>query len=136
MRAAYEEIGRLAREGKKALLLGDWPRLGWLMNRNHAIQRDLGGSGEANEKLIAVALAHGALGAKLAGAGDGGTIIALHPEPAAMIAALRAAGSELIFYPQPAPGVCLEPAEEEGPSSDLAKDALPHENRNFTEVLE
>ncbi|MBC7237461.1 MAG: hypothetical protein H5T69_16590, partial [Chloroflexi bacterium] len=92
VREGYEEIGRICREGKKALLLQDWERLGWLMNQNHAIQRDLGGSGEANERLIAVALEHGALGAKLAGAGDGGTIIALAPEPKEVIAGLKAVG--------------------------------------------
>ncbi|MEA3408647.1 MAG: galactokinase family protein [Chloroflexota bacterium] len=109
----YERISYLAREGKKALLAGNWARLGQLMNENHAIQRDLGGSGEANEHLIHVALEHGALGAKLAGAGQGGTIIALHPQPGEMIAALREAGSEKIFFPTPRPGVQLEPQEEE-----------------------
>ena len=109
VRKAYEEIGRLAREGKKALLGQDWEHLGWLMNQNHAIQRDLGGSGEANERLIEIATRHGALGAKLAGAGNGGTIIALHLHPEEMIAALRAAGSELVFYPQPNEGVRLDP---------------------------
>ena len=114
VRKAYEEIGRIAREGKKALLGASWERLGWLMNENHAIQRSLGGSGEANERLIQLALDHGALGAKLAGAGDGGTIIALHPDPAEMIAALREAGSERIFRPRPVPGACLdEPTSEQ-----------------------
>ncbi len=47
----YLEIGRLARAGKRALLACDWDRLAELMNRNHAIVRDLGGSGEANETL-------------------------------------------------------------------------------------
>jgi len=108
VREAYEAIGGLAREGKKALLAADWPRLGRLMNENHAIQRDLGGSGAANEELIAIALAHGALGAKLAGAGGGGTIIALNPHPEEMIAAMRAAGHELIFRPLPSEGVCLD----------------------------
>ncbi|MFH1084943.1 MAG: galactokinase family protein [Chloroflexota bacterium] len=112
VRQGYEDIGKLAREGKKALFLQDWQRLGWLMNENHAIQRDLGGSGEANERLIKVALEHGALGAKLAGAGQGGTIIALHLHPDEMIAALRAAGSDLIFNPYPCRGVCAESAEE------------------------
>jgi galactokinase/mevalonate kinase-like predicted kinase len=114
VRRGYDEIGQLAREGKKALLAGDWPRFGWLMNQNHAIQRDLGGSGEANERLLRVALEHGALGAKLAGAGDGGTIVALHPEPDEMIAALQAAGSTLIFYPQSVPGVCLGDGDAAG----------------------
>ena len=75
----YKRITEIAQVGKKALVLGDWPLLGRLMNENHAIQRDLGGSGESNERLIAAALQAGALGAKLAGAGDGGTIIALWP---------------------------------------------------------
>ncbi len=114
VRKGYEEITKLAQEGKKALLLEDWERLGWLMNENHAIQRDLGGSGEVNERLIQVALDHGALGAKLAGAGDGGTIIALHLQPAEMIEALREAGSEMIFYPYPCRGVSLdEPPRED-----------------------
>jgi galactokinase/mevalonate kinase-like predicted kinase len=116
VREAYEQITRLAQEGKKALLNADWERLGWLMNENHAIQRDLGGSGEANERLIAAALAHGALGAKLAGAGGGGTIIALHPEPERLAADLRAAGADMVFRPRPERGVGLdddEPKEKE-----------------------
>lgn len=111
VRQAYEEIAVLAREGKKALLGADWPRLGRLMNENHAIQRDLGGSGPVNEELIAIALNHGALGAKLAGAGGGGTIIALHLYPEEMIAAMRAAGHEMIFRPVPSDGVCLDVGE-------------------------
>ena len=108
VRQGYEDIARLAQEGKKALLARDWPRLGMLMNRNHAIQRDLGGSGDSNEYFIKAALDAGALGAKLAGAGGGGTIIALHPEPEALMAALQEAGSERIFRPTPCPGVCLD----------------------------
>jgi len=114
VRDGYIEIGRIAREGKKALLNSDWPRLGRLMNENHAIQRDLGGSGDANEAFIGVALDSGALGAKLAGAGDGGTIIALNPHPEEMIAALKAAGSHRIFRPCPSPGVHQEAAPVEG----------------------
>jgi galactokinase/mevalonate kinase-like predicted kinase len=114
VREGYERISHLAREGKKALLARNWERLGRLMNENHAIQRDLGGSGEANERLISAALEHGALGAKLAGAGHGGTIIALNLQPEEMIAALQEAGSESIFYPCPKSGVCYEPQPEEG----------------------
>lgn len=109
VREGYIEIQRLAREGKRALLAADWPRLGRLMNENHSIQRSLGGSGQANEHMIKVALDHGALGAKLAGAGDGGTIIALSPQPDTLIAALREAGSDCILAPCPVEGVCDEP---------------------------
>lgn len=105
---AYAEISRLAREGKKALLEADWELLGPLMNENHAIQRDLGGSGAENERLIAAALRHGALGAKLAGAGDGGTIIALHPEPEHLGNQLRQAGASRILQPRPVAGARLE----------------------------
>jgi galactokinase/mevalonate kinase-like predicted kinase len=108
VRDGYESITRLAQEGKKALLNADWERLGALMNENHAIQRDLGGSGDENERLIQMALDHGALGAKLAGAGGGGTIIALHPDPEALATALAAEGVALTFRPTPSRGVCLE----------------------------
>ena len=76
------------------------------MNENHAIQRDLGGSGESNERLIAAALHAGALGAKLAGAGDGGTIIALWPWTDSRTAWKRPApaGASAVYRPEVAPG--------------------------------
>ena len=40
----------------------------------------------------------GALGAKLAGAGGGGTIIALHPKPDKMIKELERAGANRILF--------------------------------------
>jgi len=104
----YKRIAALARQGKRALLLGDWETLGRLMNENHAIQRDLGGSGPQNEHLIAAALAAGALGAKLSGAGHGGTIIALHPDPHSLEQPLLAAGADRVIYPRPVPGVTVE----------------------------
>jgi galactokinase/mevalonate kinase-like predicted kinase len=105
----YERITQIARAGKKAMILRDWPALGRLMNENHAIQRDLGGSGQSNEQLITAALEAGALGAKLAGAGDGGTIIALWPRPdvAPLEKALREAGASAIYRPEVAPGVTV-----------------------------
>jgi galactokinase/mevalonate kinase-like predicted kinase len=106
----YERMTEIARMGKKALLLQDWPALGRLMNENHAIQRDLGGSGESNEKLIVAALAAGAPGAKLAGAGSGGTIIALWPweDAAPLEDALHSAGASAIYRPVVAPGATIE----------------------------
>ena len=50
--------------GKTALLRGDLGRARRAMNENHALVRDLGGSGEPNERLIAAALAAGAPGAE------------------------------------------------------------------------
>ncbi len=107
----YKRIAALARQGKRAFLMQDWVTLGRLMNENHAIQRDLGGSGPENERLIQAALDAGALGAKLAGAGRGGTIIALHPNPRTLEEALTAAGADLIMYPAAVPGVSVERVE-------------------------
>lgn len=110
----YERITEIARAGKKALLLRDWASLGRLMNENHAIQRDLGGSGESNERLIAASLQAGALGAKLAGAGDGGTIIALWPWPNTepLEKALREAGASALYPIRAVSGVTVETDEE------------------------
>jgi len=109
----YLRVAHLARLGKKALLEKDWEVLGELMNENHEIQRNLGGSGEKNEELIAVALKCGAYGAKLAGGGRGGTIIALHLEPEEMIEELRKAGATDILFPMPMEGVKVEVFEGE-----------------------
>jgi len=109
----YKRITELARMGKKALLMQDWPSLGRLMNENHAIQRDLGGSGESNERLIAAAREAGAPGAKLAGAGSGGTIIALWPwdDAAPLEEALGEAGASTLYRLQVAPGATIEKDE-------------------------
>lgn len=106
----YERITALAREAKTALLAADWVCLGRAMNENHAIQRDLGGSGEANERLIAAALEAGAWGAKLAGAGHGGTIAVLHPEPDSAARAMEAAGAVRVIHVIPSDGLIVESA--------------------------
>ncbi|MCX6374824.1 MAG: hypothetical protein NTU88_02075, partial [Armatimonadetes bacterium] len=77
--------------------------LGALMNENHAIQRDLGGSGESNEILIGAALANGAYGA-----GQGGTILALAENTDEMARVLLHAGAERVFRPRPSEGLIVE----------------------------
>ena len=108
VREGYKSIGRFARMGKKALLNQDWKELGRLMIQNHEIQRDLGGSGDVNEALIRVALEAGAEGAKLAGAGQGGTIIALATNLQPVINALKNAGAQDILFPKPDQGLSVE----------------------------
>ena len=105
---AYRRIAELARLGKRAWLDEDWPRLGDLMNENHRLVAHLGGSGPANERLIEAARGAGAHGAKLAGAGGGGTIIALTDDPARVGNALREAGADSIMTPEPLPGLTIE----------------------------
>ena len=105
--AGFHRVGELGRLGKKALLRGDWVGLGRLMNENHEITRRLKGSGEANEALIAAALRAGALGAKLSGAGRGGTIIALHEDPDYVEQALCDAGAAFTVRLQPQEGLTV-----------------------------
>lgn len=104
-RAGFERIGELGRLGKRALLDGNWEWLGELMNENCELVRDLIGLGEPNERLIAAALEAGALGAKLSGAGRGGTIIALHEDPNWMGERLLAAGAERLIWLEPGEGL-------------------------------
>lgn len=107
VREAYRRMAAIALEGKRALLHEDWPRLGGLFDENHALTRELGGSGDANERLIDAALRVGAFGAKLAGAGGGGTVVVLWPdrdsEP--LERALFEAGASAMFRPAVEPGV-------------------------------
>ncbi len=99
-------IGRLAREAKRALLEQNWHQLAGLMNENYAIIRELGGSGESLDRLVQVALEHGALGAKLAGAGGaGGTIIVLTLQPQRTLPALREHAEQIIPLAPSAPGL-------------------------------
>lgn len=107
-REGFERIGLLGRLGKKALLQRDWEWLGELMNDNHRLTDNLIGAGEANNGLIDAALKAGALGAKLSGAGRGGTIIALHEDPDWMGQQLLEAGAERLVQLKPNPGLTVE----------------------------
>jgi galactokinase/mevalonate kinase-like predicted kinase len=80
MSAAWET----AWKGKLALLIGDWESFGELMCENHRVVDEMmsycgisEGAGWANNRFIEAALLSGALGAKLTGAGGGGSVFAL-----------------------------------------------------------
>jgi galactokinase/mevalonate kinase-like predicted kinase len=103
----YRRVTELGWRGKKALLQGDWAALGGYMNENHDIQRDLGGSHPACDRLIEAARDTRAYGAKLAGAGAGGTIIALCADKEKTEAALREAGAFRILHPSPVSGLIV-----------------------------
>ena len=119
VRRGYRRIAELARRGKRALLSRDWRTLAGLMNQNHSIQQQVGASGEAMDEAIEVARGAGAWGAKLAGAGGGGSIILLHPEfgdssaqalpthPVVGAVVARYPGARLIV-PTPQPGVTCQ----------------------------
>ncbi len=106
----YSEIALLARRAKRALVEGDWETLARHMNENHRIQDAINPSGERNIRMIEAALVHGALAAKLAGAGGGGTIIVLTLDPDKQTAALKEAGAASFLALRPSPGVRVEPS--------------------------
>ncbi|MDD3926896.1 MAG: hypothetical protein PHT33_09585 [bacterium] len=91
--SAYNRIAAIAREGKRALLEEDWKRLALLMKENHALQDRLSASGPEVDCLISAAMDGGAVAAKLAGAGGGGTVIALTFDPDKTSAAMAQAGA-------------------------------------------
>ncbi|MFH0964621.1 MAG: hypothetical protein V2A58_11505 [Planctomycetota bacterium] len=105
VRRGYERAAHLARVGKRALLEGNWRVLGQLMNENHRIQQEIGASGPENDRVIEAALAGGALGAKLSGAGGGGTIIALATDPEPVLAKIREIGELQVLKLSPGAGV-------------------------------
>lgn len=94
--------------GSRALTTGDWIALAELMNENQAITASLGGSGEAIDALVEDALCCGALGAKLAGAGMGGTVIALAGDLADLERRLQDRGYTQFMRPSFEPGLRFE----------------------------
>ncbi|RYG43155.1 hypothetical protein EON79_17545, partial [bacterium] len=78
------------------------------MTENHAIVRDLGGSGESIDLLIARCLAYGAKAAKLAGAGLGGTVIALTEDIDSLQNGLQAEGYTRFIRPAVVDGLRRE----------------------------
>lgn len=105
---AMKALPDLAELGSKALVEGDLKGLGEMMGLNHRFVAALGGSGEAIDALIARCKHHGAMGAKLAGAGLGGTVIALTERADALEAALRGDGYTRFLRPAIGPGLTIE----------------------------
>lgn len=74
-----KELGALTDSGTTSLIRGDLPALGGAMDRAHALLGELGVSTPLLDALCDVAKRLGAYGAKLTGAGGGGSVIAIAP---------------------------------------------------------
>ncbi|MFN4045721.1 MAG: mevalonate kinase, partial [Acidilobaceae archaeon] len=78
----YEAADRIVGEALKALKTGDMKTLGSLMYVNHGLLNAIGVSHGKLDAIVDEARKHGALGAKLTGAGWGGCAIILAAETA------------------------------------------------------
>lgn len=95
VRESFDAIRSLVHSARAAIPIGDWAALGRLMDLNHTLLSTLLVSTPDIDRLCAVARDAGALGAKLTGAGGGGSVVALVPSSMladAVIAAWRAEG--------------------------------------------
>jgi hydroxymethylglutaryl-CoA reductase len=93
----FDEMGEISAAGARALLERDYVRLGGLMNVCHGYLNAIEVSSPELEKMISIARSAGAAGAKLTGAGGGGSIVALCPGKVAEVAnVLAAAGYQVI----------------------------------------
>jgi mevalonate kinase len=95
----FDRIAEISKRARRAIERGELARLGELMNENQSCLAHMGVSTEQLEKLIAAAHSAGALGAKVCGAGLGGSMIALVGEEAStpVDEALKKAGAAHTF---------------------------------------
>ena len=93
----FDEIDEISEAGAIALTNCDYEQLGSMMNVCHGFLNAIEVSTPELEKMIAIARQNGAIGAKLTGAGGGGSIVALCPGKVSNVArALDAAGYQIV----------------------------------------
>jgi len=106
-RKAVDRIGEIVLEGVEATKKNDKKSLGKLMNENHALLNRLGVGHPMLDKLVEACSGH-SYGAKMTGAGGGGSMIALTDDPGAVSKAIRDAGGEPIIARVGCEGVRVE----------------------------
>ena len=93
----FDEIDEMSVAGATALREGDYELLGSLMNVCHGFLNAIQVSTPDLERMVEIARDAGATGAKLTGAGGGGSIVALCPGASdAVSGALAAAGYQIV----------------------------------------
>ncbi len=98
------DIGNLTMEGVEALNAGNVERLGELMDRNHQMLSILGVNHPKLQRLVEAARPH-SYGAKMTGAGGGGSMIAITDEPERVAKAIEDAGGRPFIAEIGAPGL-------------------------------
>jgi hydroxymethylglutaryl-CoA reductase len=95
--AVFDQIDALSLAGAEALAAKRYAELGRMMNICHGLLNAIGVSTPELETMIAIARESGAAGAKLTGAGGGGSIVAICPGTEDEVsAALRSAGYQTL----------------------------------------
>ena len=93
----FDQIDQISVAGAAALRNREYEQLGALMNLCHGLLNAIEVSTPELENMIDVARSAGAIGAKLTGAGGGGSIVALCPGKSDEVAgALKAAGYQIV----------------------------------------
>jgi mevalonate kinase len=95
----FDGCGRIANTARSAIETGDIAHIGRLMTANQTLLQEMTVSSPELERLVAAAMAAGALGAKLSGAGRGGNMIALVDDDSetAVHEALISAGAKSVL---------------------------------------
>lgn len=102
-----ERIGEIVTDGATALRKGDKQKLGALMRENHVILNELGVGHPSLEKLVAACNGI-SFGAKLTGAGGGGSMVALTDDIGEVSKAITKAGGKPIVVMVGCEGVRIE----------------------------
>jgi mevalonate kinase len=109
-RDVVKDIGRITLAGVEALRKRDLRTLGDLMNRNHEHLHTLGVDTPLLETLVQGARkVRGTLGAKLTGAGGGGSMVVLTENPDEVKSTLERLGASAFLAPASRDGVLVKP---------------------------
>jgi len=106
-RDIIKEIGQLTVEGVRRLRANDVQGLGELMTRDHKLLAILGVSHPRLDKLVQASLPY-SYGAKMTGAGGGGSMIALTDSPEKVAQAIRMKGGTPFLVRTGEPGVRID----------------------------
>lgn len=106
-----ETIGKIARRGIDALMIGDYDAVGRTMTENQIMLKSIGVSSPELDALIKAA-APTSLGAKLTGAGGGGCMVALTKNPKLTSDAIELAGGRTLISKLGSPGMMIDSFNE------------------------
>jgi mevalonate kinase len=104
---AVDRIGEIVLEGVEAIRRADKPALGALMSENHELLNRLGVGHDSLDRLVEACRGL-SYGAKLTGAGGGGSMIALTDQPRKVSEAISRAGGRALVAGVGCEGVRVE----------------------------